>query len=153
MAYEHMNRADRKAMAAHAKQEAAKRPGRLTEIPRDRWPPSYRLGPEAPTHAWESREFLAQMYDVEPFQRIDTRRVSICRVTLKEDGHWEENLTWEELMRVKREIGFGDWYAVEIYPRERDIVNVANMRHLWLLGAPLNLGWFSSSLGKSEQQP
>lgn len=145
MAYEHMNRADRRAMAVYARTEAAKRPAKLTEIPRERFSTAYRFGANAPTHAWESREFLAQMYDVDPFQGIDTRRLSVCRVTLKDDGHWEENLSWEELMRVKREIGFGDWYAVEIYPRDSDIVNVANMRHLWILAAPLGLGWFSNN--------
>lgn len=93
------------------------------------------------TAAWESSQYLAQLFDEDPHEGIDTRRLSISRVTLQKDGHWEQNLTWDELMEVKRQVGFADWWAVEIYPRDEDIVNVANMRHLWLLARPL-FGWF-----------
>lgn len=147
MAYQHMNRRDRKAMAIYAKAEAAMRPELLTEIPKDQWPPSYRLGPNAPVKAWASRKYLAQLYDVGACEGRTGMRLSVCRVTLLESGHWEENLTWEELMQVKREIGCGDMYAVEVYPRDDDIVNVANLRHLWILATPLSIGWFSAGDG------
>lgn len=145
MAFEHLNRNARRAAASYAKQEAAKRPATLTEIPRDSWPPHYRMDPEAPTKAYHSREFLAQLYDVGSREGRTTMRLSVCRVTLKDDGRWEEGLSWEELMRVKRECGFGDWYAIEVYPEDREIVNVANMRHLWLLSTPLTIGWFKAT--------
>lgn len=146
MPFEHLNRAGRRAMVAHAAQEAKKRPEILTEIPRAAWP----LSQTRQTHVWHSRKFLVQMFEEEPFQGVETRRISVCRATLLECGRWEENLTWDELMQVKREIGFGEWYAVEIFPRDRDVVNVANMRHLWLLGSPLALGWFRGTEGKSD---
>jgi hypothetical protein len=143
MPYEHMNRNDRRRMAVLAREEAAKRPVMLTEIPKDRWPPSYRLGPSAPVKAYESRQYLAQLYDVGSAEGRTAMRLSVCRVTLRDDGRWEEGLSWDELMQVKRECGFADMYAVEIYPRDKDIVDVANMRHLWLLATPLSLGWFA----------
>jgi hypothetical protein len=31
--------------------------------------------------------------------------------------------------------------AVEVYPKDSDIVNVANMRHLWLVDDKTNIGW------------
>lgn len=37
--------------------------------------------------------------------------------------------------------------AVEIYPAERDIVNVANMRHLWVLPERLPFGWRRDETG------
>lgn len=140
MPYEHLSRGERRSMVAYAAKEAEKRPVKLTEIRRDLWP----MSQTKQTHVWHSRKFLVQMFDETPFQGIDTRRISICRVTLRNDGAWEEWLSWEELMQIKREIGFGDWYGLEICPRDRDIVNVANMRHLWLLAAPLDIGWFAS---------
>jgi hypothetical protein len=139
MPFEHLSRHERRSMVVYANEEAKKRPVKLTEIPRGLWP----MSQTKQTHVWHSRKFLVQMFDETPFQGIDTRRISVCRVTLQNDGAWEEGLSWEDLMQVKREIGFGDWYAVEIYPRDIDIVNVANMRHLWLLGAPLSIGWFA----------
>lgn len=130
-------------MARFAKSEAERRPVVLTEIPRARWPATQLANPRAPIHAWESRKYLAQMYNADPYMGIEARRLSVCRVTLKEDGRWEENLSWDELMQVKREIGYGHWYALEVYPRDSDIVNVANMRHLWMFAEPIRIGWFS----------
>lgn len=140
MPYEHLSRHERRTMVAYAADEAKKRAIKLTEIRRDLWP----MNQTKQTHVWHSRRFLVQMFDETPFQGIDTRRISVSRVTLLESGRWEEGISWEELMTVKREIGFGDWYGLEIFPRDADIVNVANMRHLWLLAVPLNLGWFRS---------
>lgn len=145
MPFEHLNRAERRAMMAYAKQQAALRPAVLTEIPKDRWPRDFRLSAEAPTKAWESRQFLAQLYDCGAREGRTCLRLSICRITLNDDGRWQEGLSWEELMLVKRECGFGGWYAVEVYPEDAEIVNVANMRHLWLLTTPLTIGWFKES--------
>lgn len=144
MAFDMLNRAQRRAAKAYARAEVAKRPAMLSELSKAEWPQSYQHAEHPPTHVWISQKYLVQMFDEEPFQGIDTRRLSINRVMLKSDGHWEENLTWEELQQVKREIGFGDWYGIEIYPRDGDIVNVANLRHLWILAAPLSIGWFKS---------
>lgn len=152
MPFEHMNRAERRARVAYARQEAAKRPERMTEVPKDQWPPSYRLGPIAPMRAFVSRKYLAQLYDAGAHEDRTTRRLSISRVTLKDDGRWQEDISWEELMQVKREVGFGDTYAIEVYPSDKDIVNVANMRHLWLLATPLSIGWFRDAQPQIEQQ-
>lgn len=150
MAFNMSNRATRRAAQKYARAEVAKRPAVLTELPQAEWPRAYAVAETRPTHVWVSQKYLVQMFDEKPFHTthngrevfVDTRRLSINRVTLKQDGHWEEGLSWEELQQVKREIGFGDWYGVEIYPRDRDIVNVANLRHLWILAAPLSIGWF-----------
>lgn len=131
-------------MVKYAREESAKRPVRLTEIPREQWP-RYPNPAHPPTHVWISGKYLVQMFDEEPLNGVDTRRISVNRVTLQQGGRWAEGLSWEELQDIKREIGFGDWYGVEIYPRDKDVVNVANMRHLWLLAAPLQLGWFKTS--------
>lgn len=151
MPFEHLNRNQRRVMASYARTEAAKRPEKLTELPKDQWPPSFRASAAAPVKAFHSRRFLVQLYDAGARENRTTMRLSICRVTLKDDGRWEENLEWEELMQVKREAGFGDWYAVEVYPRDTDIVNVANMRHLWLLATPLSIGWFSDDSGSNSR--
>lgn len=64
------------------------------------------------------------------------------RTTLQVSGRWDDSLTWDELQAVKTDCGFGAWFGLEVYPRERDVVNVANMRHLWILEHPLPIGWF-----------
>ena len=42
----------------------------------------------------------------------------------------EEPISWEDLQKVKREI-LGDVVAVEIFPKESEVVNLRNTRHLW----------------------
>jgi hypothetical protein len=54
---------------------------------------------------------------------------------------WADGITWDTLQLLKRECGHGERWAVEVYPPDTDIVNVANMRHLWLLRAPPPFGF------------
>lgn len=93
---------------------------------------------------WRSRDYLVQLFE-EP---DDMLRLSICRTTVRGDGRWEENLTWDEMQRIKREVGYGNDWAVEIYPADEHIINVANMRHLWLLPEPPKFGWGNSPAEK-----
>lgn len=94
--------------------------------------------PEGCIALWRSNRFLAQIYAKENgAQHFSINRMQIDTGT----GRWLEGITWEELQRVKSEIGFGDRDAVEIYPPDQDVVNVANMRHIWLLDHPLRFAW------------
>lgn len=140
------NRAARRARAAKLR-SADKRaedstwPATLTPIPRETWPavPSGRRLIDA----LRSRSFMAQVYDEGTFQGLALRRLSVNRVTLGGDGKdWQDGITWDELQRCKREAGYGDWYAIEVYPRDVDMVCDCNMRHLWLLSEPMPIGWF-----------
>lgn len=130
-------------MSAYSREEAKKRPAQLTEIPPSNWSASHRTAKHPPMRVWESRVFLVQLFHESPFMSVDMRRLTVSRITLQTDGHWHADIPWEALQKVKREVGFGDWYGLELYPRDCDVVNVANMRHLWLLAKPLAIGWFS----------
>ena len=123
------------------RKQAAAWPVHLVEVPRGQWPAAY-PGIARPHAVWRSRRYLVVQYPEPPHHGVEVRRLTINRVTMRSDGRWDEDIPWEELMRCKRETGHGDWYGVEVYPRDRDVVNVANMRHLWLLAEPLGIGWF-----------
>jgi len=138
MAFHHMARDQRRVLAKLSREMAAKRPARLTPIPDEEWPQADPRS-KVPTACWWSRDYLVQLYA----EKNGARRMSINRTTLGNDGHWLADLSWEELQRIKGECGFADACAVEIYPAERDTVNVANMRHLWLLPEPPAYGWRS----------
>jgi len=43
------------------------------------------------------------------------------------------HLTWDELMVIKNEMLGEDACAIELFSREGDVVNEANIRHLWEL--------------------
>ncbi len=145
------NRTQRRAAAAEMRKRAAEWPEHLLEIPPDQWPPRRPDQEEYPVRLWRSRRYLVQQYACKPFfavaplltvKRCEARRLSVNRVTITASGQWDADIPWEDLQAIKRETGHHDWYGVEIFPRDRDLVNVANMRHLWLLEEPLALGWF-----------
>ena len=122
-------------MRRQLERDNAKRPPILTQIPSDKRP----SGVDATRiEVWRSREFLVQVF----IEEDGVQRISMNRTTARLDGRWDDALTWDEIQEIKRQIGRADNYAIEVYPRDRDVVNVANMRHLWVLPVPLSIGWF-----------
>jgi hypothetical protein len=112
----------------------AKQPAVLKEIPDSEWPGF----PPGLLRVWRSRDFLVQLYAEQGgFRRLSVSRTSVDVKTQR----WEQGITWEELQRLKREAGFGNLDAVEVYPRDCDVVNVANMRHLFLMDELLQFAW------------
>ena len=87
---------------------------------------------KAPGIAWRNRYFLAALFD----EGNGQARLCVHKTSLKIDGKWSDGITWDELMEVKRGIGLGEAWAVEVYPPDSETVNTANMRHLYLVGQP-----------------
>lgn len=44
------------------------------------------------------------------------------------------SITWDKLQAIKNEVWGKDARAIEVYPRQGDVVNSGNWRHLWRLG-------------------
>jgi len=109
-------------------------------------PPSYRMMTHKPKEAWRSKRFLVQVYD----ERDGIERISVCRTSVCGD-RWEENITWDELQQLKRECGRGSLDAVEVFPNDKDVVNVANMRHLFVLPMPLLFAWRNRTFNVGEE--
>lgn len=86
---------------------------------------------------WRNNRFLVQAFD----DGVGALRLSICRSELDDKGNWRDGLTWDELQQIKNAVGFSDFDAVEVYPAEADVVNVANMRHLWVMTEQLKFAW------------
>jgi hypothetical protein len=136
-----MSRNLRRAAAADLRKRASAWPATLTPVPESEWPQTSK----PPRAIWRSRDYLVLMYREPSLDGVEVRRLTVNRCAIASNGQWEQDIPWDDLQRCKRETGHGDWYAVEIYPRDRDIVSVANMRHLWVLAKPLGLGWFATS--------
>lgn len=127
----------------HNRRQAAQRRARLSEtnrrhtealviIPPEKWPQT-RPGMATPKAvriaAWQSNRFLVQV-----FQENSHIRISVNRTALAADGSgdWQDGITWDELQQIKNAIGYRDHCAMELYPPAGEVVNVANIRHLWL---------------------
>lgn len=111
----------------------AKLPVVLCEVPRSQWP-----NPGAPQlRVFRSRDFLVQEF---PASAPALVRLSVCRTSISGD-RWQDGITWDELQRLKRECGYGNADAIEVFPADIDVVNVANMRHLWVMADPVACAW------------
>jgi hypothetical protein len=123
--------------ARHLRQENAQYPDYLVEVPRAAWPEAVALGC-APTKVWRSNRFCVMEFHDSPG---DTRRLSVCRTAINPDGSWKDGITWDELQALKRQAGYADRWAVEIYPPDLHVVNVGNLRHLWIWPEKPACGW------------
>ena len=116
-------------------------PESLSDVPREQWP-DHR---DSMIGVWRSRTFLVQAFQ-ESDQII---RLSVCRTDWDTTSNsWKENIGWDELQRIKGEAGYQDSCAVEVYPAAGDVVNLANMRHLWILPYSPDYVWT-----KKNRQP
>lgn len=104
----------------------------MTEINKDNWP--IMLCAEViPLKVFESTKFLAILYK----QRAnDLVRLTVRKKSKKRDGNWEDGITWDELQIIKNECLGEDVECIEVYPKQSDVINVSNMRHLWVLDEP-----------------
>lgn len=106
----------------------------LKDIPRSQWPDPL----SKHMRVLRSRNFLVQIFQAPEPAVV---RLSVCRTSIGNNGRWLDGISWDELHQIKRECGYGDWDAVEVYPADKDVVNVANMRHLWIMADPLGFSW------------
>jgi hypothetical protein len=110
-------------------------PEMLRQVPPAEWP--YRA--DKVIEMWRSRRFLVQVYQ----ESNGIERLSINTTSI-DGGSWLAGLGWDTLQSLKAQCGRGDKEAVEIFPADVDVVNVANMRHLWVLPEKLPFGWKKS---------
>lgn len=132
-------KAFRKFAKEHMNSENSEFPkDRLIEIPRSEWPPDTKaLQDPKRMKVFRNRNYLVQLFQ----ENGGVIRISVTKSQLGMGRTFADGLSWDELQDIKRMAGYGDCFAVEIYPRGKDIVNVANMRHLWVLPQPLDFGW------------
>tara|TARA_R110000868_G_scaffold346380_2_gene607429 strand:+ start:674 stop:1078 length:405 start_codon:yes stop_codon:yes gene_type:complete len=115
-------------------------PKALTPVPAGTLPP-WRLATAPPIEVWRSSAFLVMVFIDHGHERLTINRTSHVGQS------WAQNITWDEIHNLKAECGRGDRWAVEVYPPDREVVNVANMRHIWLLPEPPPYGWHRGEAG------
>lgn len=82
------------------------------------------------------RIFKSDRFLVQIRKHKDTIRLSVNKVVYcfsKGSTSWEDGITWDELQDIKNQCGYRDFWMCEYYPPEKEVVNVANIRHLWLM--------------------
>lgn len=130
------NREQRRAAAKYLQEQNARWPAQLIDVPAHEWPPR---APARLVAVKRSRSYLVQVFDDGASGVLV--RLSINRCGLTPAGGWLQEIAWDDLQRLKAEAGYADFDAVEVFPRAADVVNVANMRHLWVMSEPLAFAW------------
>lgn len=134
-----MNRAERRNAERYIAKESAKFPEHLMLWEPKNWPEHMTTTPRPNfIEVWRSREFLVQVFssdDPSVVVRLSINRSALC------GNEWQDNISWEVLQRLKSECGYALHDALEVFPSSRDVVNVANMRHLWVMRNPVSFAW------------
>jgi hypothetical protein len=91
--------------------------------------------------AWGSEDYTVQCFYVgDGIIRLAINRSQM----ILSPRYFADGITWEQLIGITRAIGYGDRWGVELYPPKRHVLNVMNVRHLWLFlnDPPLPLAAF-----------
>lgn len=132
------------------RKENTKWPATPVVVPADQWPRACREVDYPPVAVWRSRDFLILIYHGDPIEASalsaapgawPTHRITVCRTELDKRGRYCDQISWDDLQCLKGLVGFGESYAVEVFPAAGDVVNVQNMRHLWVFASPLAWAW------------
>ena len=89
------------------------------------------------SNVWANAYFLVQEFKEDG----GVIRLTVNTTSIGGSGRWKDGISWDALQEIKSAVGYGDRDAVEIYPRDADVVNVANMRHLWITPEPISFAW------------
>lgn len=115
---------------------------RLVDIPFEQWPVVAVNAKR--TRVCRCQDFLVQIFrEPEGVVRLSIMRTAFDTTT----GRWKDGIGWDDLQQLKKLAGYGDKCAVELYPPDANIVNVANIRHLFILPEPPSFMWTSRPAG------
>ena len=113
-------------------------PEALAPIPQEQWPVPPFIEKKPRIAVWRSRRFLVQAFgEGDGIVRLSVNRTEWDEKT----GRFREDISWDALQALKAEAGYPNHWAVEVYPADTAVVNVANMRHLWLLPEAPSFAW------------
>jgi hypothetical protein len=116
------------------RRDNARYPEALIDIPVSDWPADLPTSSDSiRVRVMRSRKFLVQVFAQGMVTRLSVNRTEWDSA----EKRWREDISWDDLQRLKREAGFGDACAVELFPPDNDVVNVANMRHLFITPCPI----------------
>lgn len=104
----------------------------MIEIPKDQWSKINRGKPDNDIlQVFKSERFLVQVRQHNNIVRLAINKVKWSNI----DGKiiWQDGITWDELQEIKNQCGFKDSWLCEYYPPQTKLVNIANVRHLWVM--------------------
>lgn len=97
---------------------------------------------------WRSKAFLVQIFNQDGHTRI-----SVNRTCLNANGHFTDGIDWDTMQAIKSAVGYHGYWAVEIFPPDDQMVNVANIRHMFILEDAPPFAWRVKRNGTESEAP
>ena len=107
---------------------------KFKNIPQNQW----RNIPKGLFEVWTNKDFLVQINKEASGIRITINKLKYK--VIKGEPIWDDGISWDQIQEIKSLVGYGDKWAVECFPPDQEVVNVANMRHIWILNNPPEYG-------------
>ncbi len=117
------------------------------EITEDRWINT----PPGLFKAYQSKRFFVQVALDRQSACIRITVNKVKNVGTEKYPMWEQGISWDDLQAIKNAIGYSHYWCVECYPPREETVNVANMRHLWVLDYIPEFGWKQRELNNGDK--
>lgn len=109
---------------------------KLKEIPRKDWPNRKNKNLK--------KVFISKFFMVQEYHEKNHIRLTVNNVK-RRGNNWKDGITWDQLQEIKSAVGYGNKCALEVYPENDNFVNVANMRHLFILPERPAFAWYKES--------
>lgn len=106
-------------------------PFKMLEVSRDKWDHLNGNPNSDLIKVFKSDRFLVQIRKHKDSVRLSINKVKYTIV----NGNpiWHDAITWDELQEIKNQCGYENFWLCEYYPPKDSVVNVANIRHLWVM--------------------
>lgn len=105
---------------------------KFDEVPSKDWPT---MNNEKLKRVFVNKIFMVQEYHEDNHIRLTVNSIK------RRGNNWKDGITWEQLQEIKSAVGYGNKCALEVYPEDNNIVNVSNMRHLFILPERPTFAW------------
>ena len=124
-----LNREQRRALEKVKRQLIASYPDTLEVVPENDPNLPYSSHPQDIDKIYRSKKYTVIVWNVPAGKKLSISRNEWDSHT----NRYKDGITWDEIMEIKRQVGFGEQNAVEFYPPDSQVINIANVRHIWIL--------------------
>lgn len=93
--------------------------------------------------------FVNNVYWVQIYENL-TDLGAVYQMMIGRHDHREICVPWGHLQKIKNDLGYEDRDAIECFPRTGHLVDVENIRHLWIMPAGKGLP-FGLHLARKKQ--
>lgn len=124
-----LNREQRRALEKVKRQLMASYPDTLEIVPENDPNLPYSSHPQDIDKIYRSKKYTVIVWNVPAGKKLSIQRNEWDSHT----NRYKDNITWDEIQEIKRKCGFGEQNAIEFYPPDSEVINIANVRHIWIL--------------------